>query len=367
MMLLAADFSNLHEILRNLYVEMMPLCGNMAGVAKGIAGLGALIYVAAKVWQSLARAEPIDVYPMLRPFAIGICIMFFPTLVLGTINGVLSPIVRGTHQMLESQTMDMNEYRKKKDKLEYEAMMRNPETAYLVSNEEFDKQIEELGWGAKDIATMGGMYIERSMYNMKKSIRDTMREILELMFAAAALLIDTLRTFFLIVLAILGPIAFAISVWDGFQSTLTQWMCRYIQIYLWLPVSDLFSSVLAKIQVLMLDNDIKELQNNPNFSIDSSNGVYIVFMIIGILGYFTIPTVAGWIIQAGGVGGASRPINQVAGRAGGMAGAAAGAVAGNLAGRAGNAVGGAASSMGRGAVNGAKKAAGAAGRWIRGK
>lgn len=367
MVLLAADFSNLHEILRNLYVQMMPLCSNMAGVAKGIAGLGALIYVAAKVWQSLARAEPIDVYPMLRPFAIGICIMFFPTLVLGTINGVLSPIVRGTHQMLESQTMDMNKYREQKDKLEYEAMMRNPETAYLVSNEEFDKQIEELGWGAKDIATMGGMYIERSMYNMKKSIRDAMREILELMFAAAALLIDTLRTFFLIVLAILGPIAFAISVWDGFQSTLTQWMCRYIQIYLWLPVSDLFSSVLAKIQVLMLENDIKELQNNPNFSIDSSNGVYIVFMIIGILGYFTIPTVAGWIIQAGGIGGAARPINQVAGRAGGLAGAAAGAVAGNLAGRAGNAVGGAAQSMGKGAVNGAKKAAGAAGRWIRGK
>ena len=40
MLLLAADFSNLHEILKNLYVEMMPLCSNMAGVAKGIAGLG---------------------------------------------------------------------------------------------------------------------------------------------------------------------------------------------------------------------------------------------------------------------------------------------------------------------------------------
>ena len=367
MLLLAADFSNLHEILKNLYVEMMPLCSNMVGIAKGIAGLGALIYVAVRVWQSLARAEPIDVYPMLRPFAIGICIMFFPTLVLGTINGVLSPIVRGTHGMLETQTMDMNKYREMKDKLEYESMMRNPETAYLVSNEEFDKQLDELGWGPGDMMTMTGMYLERTAYNIKKSVRDFMREVLELLFAAAALLIDTLRTFFLIVLAILGPIAFAISVWDGFQSTLSQWMCRYIQIYLWLPVSDLFSSVLAKIQVLMLENDIKELQNNPDFSIDSSNGVYIVFMIIGILGYFTIPTVAGWIIQAGGVGGASRPINQVAGRAGALAGGGAGAVAGNLAGRAGSAAGNAAQSMGRGAINGAKKAAGAAGRLFRGK
>ena len=265
--------------------------------------------------------------------------MFFPTLVLGTMNTILSPIVRGTHSMLETQTMDMNEYRAQKDKLEYEAMVRNPETAYLVSNEEFDKQLEELGWSPGDMMTMTGMYIERGMYSMKKSIRDFFREILELLFAAAALLIDTLRTFFLIVLAILGPIAFGISVWGGFQSTLSQWMCRYIQIYMWLPVSDLFSSVLAKIQVLMLQNDISELQNNPNFSIEASNGVYIVFLIIGILGYFTIPTVASWVIQAGGVGSAARPVNQVAGRTGSVAGGAAGAVAGNLAGRAGQAAG----------------------------
>ena len=30
---------------RQLYEQMMPLCGDMAGVAKGIAGLGALFYV----------------------------------------------------------------------------------------------------------------------------------------------------------------------------------------------------------------------------------------------------------------------------------------------------------------------------------
>ncbi len=119
MVILAVDFENLHQILRNLYMEMMPLCSNMTGIAKGIAGLGALFYVASRVWQALSRAEPIDVYPMLRPFAIGLCILFFPTFVLGTINMVLSPVVKGTHQMLESQTFDMNQYRQQKDQLEY--------------------------------------------------------------------------------------------------------------------------------------------------------------------------------------------------------------------------------------------------------
>jgi hypothetical protein len=79
----------------------------------------------------------------------------------------------------------------------------------------------------------------------------------------------------------------------------------------------------------MLQNDISELTNNPNFSIDASNTVYVIFMIIGIIGYFTIPTVANWIISAGGMGAYSSNI----GKAGSLAGGAAGAVAGNIAGR----------------------------------
>lgn len=333
MVLLSVDFSNLHTILESLYNEMMPLCGDMLDVAKGLAGLGALFYVAVRVWQSLARAEPIDVYPLLRPFAIGICIMLFPTLVLGTMNTVLSPIVQGTHKMLEGQTMDMQQYREQKDRLEREAMLRNPETAYLVSDEEFDRQLDELGWSPDAMATRMGMYMEVGMYNLEKNIRDAFRSLLELLFAAASLLIDTVRTFFLVVLSILGPIAFAFSVWDGFQSTLSQWFTRYISVYLWLPVSDLFSCMLTKIQVLMLQNDILELQNNPNYSLDNSNSVYVIFMLIGIIGYFTVPTVAGWIVQAGGAGNYNRNINRTATKTGGFAAGAAGSGLGNIGGR----------------------------------
>ena len=320
MVLLAVNFDNLHQILQSLYTDMMPLCSQMTGVAKGLAGLGALFYVAYRVWQSLARAEPIDVFPLLRPFALGICIMFFPTIVLGTLNSILSPVVTGTHRILETQTFDMNEYRQQ-----------NPETAYLVDKEAFDNKLDELG--ALDAIEACGMYVDRAMYNMKKSVQNFFRELLELMFNAAALVVDTLRTFFLIVLSILGPISFAISCWDGFQASLSQWFVRYISIYLWLPVSDLFSSVLARIQTLMLQRDIEQL-SDPNFIPDSSNAVYITFLIIGIIGYFTIPTVANWIVQAGGgAGNYGKNVNQAASKTGSIVGGAAGATVGNVAGR----------------------------------
>jgi len=322
-------FENLHQILHNLYAEMMPLCASMAGIAKGLAGLGALFYVATRLWQALSRAEPIDVYPLLRPFAIGICIMFFPTIVLGGLNSILSPLVQGTHSMLQTQTLDMNRWQQEKDKAEREAYT-HAGKAWLVDNEAFDRKLDELG--ITDAPEMIGMYLEKALYDVKKTMREWFREVLEWFFHAAALCIDAIRTFFLVVLSILGPIAFAISVWDGFQSTLTQWITRYVSIYLWLPVSDLFSTILAKIQVLMMQHDVAQM-SDPSFLPDSTSVVYIIFLITGIVGYFTIPSVSNWIIQAGGMGNYGRNINRMATSAGSALAGGAGAAAGNVTGR----------------------------------
>jgi len=83
----------------------------------------------------------------------------------------------------------------------------------------------------------------------------------------------------------------------------------------------------------MLQHDIEQMQLNPEFSIDASNTVYIIFMIIGIVGYFTIPTVANWIISAGGMGAYSRKISSVANRAGSTASGVTGSASGNITGR----------------------------------
>lgn len=320
---LAMDFENLHQVLRNLYQEMMPLCEDMVGVAKGVAGLGALFYVAYRVWKALANAEPVDVFPLLRPFAIGLCIMFFPTIVLGTINTVLSPVVQGTHAILEGQTLDMSTYQQQKEDLEYEARVREGK-AWLVDDEVYDQKLADLG--ITDMGEIISMWWERTWHGIKSWFRELVRDFFDLLFNAAALTVDTLRTFFLVVLSILGPLSFALSIYDGFQSTLTHWLSKYICVYLWLPIADLFSAVLAKIQNLMLQADIEALQD-PNYIPDSGDGIYIIFLIIGIIGYFTIPTVAEWVVQAGG-GSGTGGVNRAASFGAGVAGGAAGSLIG---------------------------------------
>jgi len=329
MMLLSVDFENLHQILRNLYQEMLPLCSDMIGVAKGVSGLGALFYVAYRVWQALSRAEPIDVFPLLRPFALGLCIMFFPTMVLGTINAVISPVVQGTHVILEGQMTDVQELQNRKEQLEYESRLREGKE-WLVDDEAYEQKLADLG--ISHIGKIVSLWAERTWYGIKMWFRQLMRDFFELLFHAAGLSIDVLRTFFLIVLSILGPLSFALSVYDGFHATLTHWIARYLSVYLWLPIADLFSAVLSKIQALMLKTDIALLQD-PSYIPDGANGMYILFLIIGIIGYFSIPTVAGWVIQAGGMGSYHRNVNTMAARGAALAGGVAGAGAGNVGGR----------------------------------
>lgn len=335
------DFANLHELLRSTYEEMMPLCSEMTGIAKGIAGLGALFYIALRVWSSLSRAEPIDVFPLLRPFVLGFCIMFFQTIVLGTMNAVLSPVVQGTEKMVHVQQDDLQALQLKRDRLEEEAYKRDKSRAYLVDDEAWNNKIEEMGFiGPEDAITLAGMYAERTAFNAKRWFIKKVYQLLELLFHAASLVIDTLRTFFLIVLSILGPIVFGIAVWDGLSGSLTAWFSRYISVYLWLPVSSILTALLTKIQILMLNKEIAQLQD-VNYMPDSGNWYYIVFFLIGILGFFSVPTVSGWIIEAGGgIGNYGKNVNEQAKQAGGKAltggkalSAAGGAVVGNALGR----------------------------------
>ena len=98
---IADEMKGLHGVLEQLYDEMMPLCSQLIGVGQGLAGFAAMWYIASRVWGHLSRAEPIDFYPLFRPFVIGFCVLFFPLVVLGVINGVMKPTVTATAAMVE--------------------------------------------------------------------------------------------------------------------------------------------------------------------------------------------------------------------------------------------------------------------------
>ena len=61
-----------------------------------------------------------------------------------------------------------------------------------------------------------------NMFSVDNLVQMAFRKVIEVIFQGASLIVDVIRTFFLIVLLVLGPLAFAISVFDGFHNTLIQ-------------------------------------------------------------------------------------------------------------------------------------------------
>lgn len=316
----ADEMNGLHGVLDQLYNEMMPLSSQLIGVGQGLAGFAALWYIASRVWRHLANAEPIDFYPLLRPFAIGLCILLFPA-VMGIINGVMKPTVTGTAKMVEGSNKAITVLLQKKE----EAIKKtdawqmyvgqdgsgNREQWYKYTHDNADPEDEGMFEGiGNDIK----FAMSKASYNFRNSVKEWMSEILRILFEAAALCIDTLRTFQLIVLSILGPLVFGLAVFDGFQHTLTVWLARYINIFLWLPVANIFGSIIGKIQEKMLALDISQINEAGDTFFSRTDAAYLVFMIIGIVGYFTVPSVANYIVHAGGGGALGQKITGMLGR-----------------------------------------------------
>lgn len=299
---LAGDIHGLEATLNQVYNTMIVKCSELTGIGRGIAGFAATWYIASRVWGHISRAESIDFYPLLRPFAIGLAITIFPA-VIGLINGVMQPTVTGTSALVNNSNQAIaGLLQQKQDALEQSTDWQ----MYIGPDGGGSKEKWEQYSGAADTGAFSGITnwakfeMAKASYNLKNSIKLWLSEILQVCFEAAALCINTVRTFYLLILAILGPLAFGLSVFDGLRHILSAWLAKYINIFLWLPVANIFGSLIGQIRQEMIKLDIQQLQATGRSSFGPTDSAYIIFLIMGILGYFTVPSIANYIIHGGG-------------------------------------------------------------------
>lgn len=307
---LADDIGGLQKVLDTIYDEMIPLCSKLIAVGRGLAGFAALWYISHRIWKHLANAEPIDFYPLFRPFVLGFAVMIFPS-VIAMINGVLKPTVIGTAEMVKGSDAAVKALLKQKEEL-------------IKTTDAWQMYVGESGSGDRDkwyqythpddpagegegmFASIGNdirFAMAKEGYAFQNSIKKWMSEVLQVLYQAAALCINTIRTFQLIVLAILGPLVFGLAVFDGFQHSLSTWLGRYINIYLWLPIANIFGAIIGKIQENMLKLDLSQIQQTGDTFFSPTDIGYLIFMIIGIVGYFTVPSIANYVVHTHGGGG----------------------------------------------------------------
>ncbi len=313
---LADNIQGLQGTLNSVYNDMLPMCSGLIGVGRAIAGFGALWYIGSRVWRQIAAAEPIDFYPLMRPFALGLAILLFPT-VIAIINGVMQPTVNATGGIVENSDAAIAALLKAKQ----EAVEKTDTWQMYVGTDgdgdrdkwyKYTHPDDQTGSKEGVFESVGNdmkFAMAKASYNFRNTVKQWMSEVLQVLYEAAALCINTIRTFYLIILAILGPIVFGLAVFDGFQSTLTVWLAKYINVFLWLPVANIFGAIIGKVQENMLKLDISQVQSAGDTFFSSTDTAYLIFLIIGIIGYFTVPSVANYIVNPGSGHGLLQKVN----------------------------------------------------------
>ena len=301
---LSGDIGGLQATLDQVYNTMIVHCSELIGIGQAIAGFATLWFIASRVWGHIARAEPVDVYPLFRPFVIAYCIMIFPS-VIGLINGVMEPTVSGTAALVNDSNQAVAVLLQQKE----EALKNSSDwQMYVGPGGSGDLDKWEALSGEADSGVFSGLSnrvkfeMAKVSYNLKNSVKVWLSEILQVLFEAAALCINTVRCFYLIILAIFGPLAFGLGCFDGFGHIIRNWLMRYLNVFLWLPVANIFSSLIGQIQQEMIKLDIAQLNASGQTTFGPTDSAYIIFLLLAIVGYFTVPSVTNYIVSAGGMG-----------------------------------------------------------------
>lgn len=302
------QMQSMHAVLEKVYNDMTKDVGRLISVARGLAGFGAIFFVGFRVWKSLAAAETVDVFPLVKPFALAWCIAFYPA-VMGIFNGVLKPITDATHLMVTDSDAAIKELLAEKEKAIKGSKMwqmyvgesgsGDADAWYRYThNNEKPPSVITSPWSA--ITASMQFQMEKQTYKIQNQVKNFMATVLDILYQAASLCIDTIRTYYLVVLTILGPLVFGFSCFDGFGHSLANWMGRYIHVYLWLAVGNIFGAIIGKVQQNMIQIDIDQIKQYGDTVFGPSDTAYLVFLIIAIVGYGTVPSVANYIVQATG-------------------------------------------------------------------
>lgn len=282
-------FESMEAAVKTAFTEVLAGMGNLGEVASAIGAIGATLFIGLRVMGHFARAESIDVFPLLRPFVIGFIALNF-TIVTDFLGAMIKPVETVTQNRVDVQVTRIQQLEQERQRVIRERLA------------QLDQQMDDTS--AWSIGQYLSLVIEKQRLYLQEGFDTLLKNLFYALFLAARLVILTSRSFFLIVLTIIGPLSFALAIFPGFQDSHVMWIARYVQISLWYPLANVLGTIISYLQGKVITLQYLEITNGVPPEAQSGPMIYIVFMIIATLCYFTVPTISSYIISSSGVAGA---------------------------------------------------------------
>nr|WP_320000173.1 hypothetical protein [uncultured Draconibacterium sp.] len=265
----------------------------LVNMARAIGGIAAFFYISKRIYEQLIADNPVTILPLLRPFALVLVITFWGPFV----NLLLAP-TKGLTHLSEAVYADKKHIVKERLEDKQQAIL-STDLPLFYENEE--KEADLWDKGVNLILTTYNIFSGRAIQNqINFYIMDATRQLLESFFEVLVYLIAFLRTVFCVLLVIFGPLVFALSIFDGFQDNYLQWIARFINVNLYLPIALLILSIVQEILIYVLEMEIAQINAmliyEPKLFFVSN----LIVPVCGIIGMTMVPKISSWIISATG-------------------------------------------------------------------
>ncbi|WP_319590164.1 hypothetical protein [uncultured Draconibacterium sp.] len=265
----------------------------LVDMARAIGGIAAFFYISKRIYEQLIADNPVSILPLLRPFALVLVITFWGPFV----NLLLAP-TKGLTHLSEAVYADKKHIVKERLEDKQQAIL-STDLPLFYENEE--KEADLWDKGVNLILTTYNIFSGRAIQNqINFYIMDATRQLLESFFEVLVYLIAFLRTVFCVLLVIFGPLVFALSIFDGFQDNYLQWIARFINVNLYLPIALLILSIVQEILIYVLEMEITQINAmliyEPKLFFVSN----LIVPVCGIIGMAMVPKISSWIIHASG-------------------------------------------------------------------
>ncbi len=265
----------------------------LVDMARAIGGIAAFFYISKRIYEQLIVDNPVSILPLLRPFALVLVITFW-----GPFVNLLMVPTNGLTTLSEAVYADKKNIVEEKLEEKQQAILAT-DLPLFYENEEKEAALWDKGVNL--ILTSYNIISGRAIQNqLNFYIMDATRHLLESFFEVVVYLVAFLRMVFCILLVIFGPLVFALSIFDGFQDNYLQWIARFVNVNLYLPIALLILSIVQEILIYVLELEIAQINAMLIYQPKMFFVSNLIVPVCGIVGMAMIPKIASWIVSASG-------------------------------------------------------------------
>ena len=265
----------------------------LVNLARAIGGIAAFLYISKRIYEQLIADNPISLLPLLRPFALVLVITFW-----GPFVQLLMVPTKGLTTLSEAMYADKKSIVSARLEEKQDAILAIDLPSFQENQEKeatlWDKGINML-LTTYNIVSGRALQHQINFYFM-----DGVRQLMESLFEAIVYLIAFLRTVFCVLLIIFGPLVFAISIFDGFQENYLQWIARFINVNLYLPIALIVLALVQEVLIYVLEAEIATIKSSLIYMPSMYYVSNLVVPLCGIVGLVMVPKIASWIVSASG-------------------------------------------------------------------